>query len=379
MTKLFTVWTLLLLAAPLAADSQARRIDFTAEGWQLSGAQTRIEALDGRTALRMRNGRAIFREVAFQDGTIEFDLKNAEARSFAYIQFRLVTDEEHEEIYFRPHHGNLPDAIQYSPVYRGDGQWQLYHGPGATAAAPLPGGAWTHVRLVVQGRRAAVFVGDVAQPQLVIPNLAREPRAGYLALRSFVPRDIAAEVDGGTFANLVVRPGVVGYDFAEVVPPPAAAGIVRTWQLSPAFVAPDGPVESLPAEILQAPTWQTVATLPSGLVELARHVAKPKDSRVGTVLARLRLHADRAATHRLDLGFSDQVSVFLDGRLLFSADHSYSFDAPRRQGLITFDQAAVYLALDEGEHELIVAVTDSFGGWGLMARIEDWAGLEIVP
>ncbi len=83
-------------------------------------------------------------------------------------------------------------------------------------------------------------------------------------------------------------------------------------------------------------------------------------------------------TRRFDLGYSDEVSVFLNGRLLFSADDSYSFDAPRRQGLITPDQASLYLPLQAGENELTLVVTDVFGGWGVIGRFPDGDELSVA-
>ena len=48
--------------------------------------------------------------------------------------------------------------------------------------------------------------------------------------------------------------------------------------------------------------------------------------------------------------------MFVNGRPLFYGDQSYRFDAPRREGLIGFDQARVYLPLDAGLNELAVLV-----------------------
>ena len=113
------------------------------------------------------------------------------------------------------------------------------------------------------------------------------------------------------------------------------------------------------------------------MLVIGRHRDVPEGASRWTVLARLGLEAAAAGVRRLDLGYSDEISVFLNGRLLFSADDSYSFDAPRRQGLITPEQASLYLPLDKGANELTLAVTDGFGGWGLMGRFEDPEGLRI--
>lgn len=43
----------------------------------------------------------------------------------------------------------------------------------------------------------------------------------------------------------------------------------------------------------------------------------------------------------LDLGFSDNAAVFLDGRLLYEGLLGFSHNFPRRQGLVTLDKASV--------------------------------------
>lgn len=95
-------------------------------------------------------GRATRRDVRLQDGTIDVDVMVTNRRSFVYVGFRMATDEHHEEFYLRPHKSNLPDAVQYAPVFQGRSAWQLYHGPSGTAATGLVPNVWTRVRV---GRR----------------------------------------------------------------------------------------------------------------------------------------------------------------------------------------------------------------------------------
>jgi hypothetical protein len=230
------------------------------------------------------------------------------------------------------------------------------------------------LRLVVSGRQAALFVGDAAEPQL-IARLAREPAPGYLALRCFLPRGQTGHA--AHYANLRIRPGHVPFTFPAVEPEQPPPGVVRRWSVSPSFAPADGAVRELPAAILATGGWSSLEAEPSGLLVFGRFRDAPEGAGRWSVLARLELQAAAAAVKRLDLGYSDEISVFLNGRLLFSADDSYSFDAPRRQGLLTPDQASVYLPLEQGDNELTIAVTDRFGGWGLMGRFEDPAGLEI--
>ncbi|MGE0441325.1 MAG: hypothetical protein AB7L66_13500 [Gemmatimonadales bacterium] len=154
------------------------------QGWELSGNGTRIETHSGRQAIRIVNGRAIRRDVRLEDGTIEYDMEVSPYRGFAYVQFRMESDRDFEEIYFRPHKSGLPDGIQYNPVWRGDSFWQLWHGPDASGLPRFRHREWMHVRVVLQGRRAAVFL-DRSPTPVMVANLARDPRGGYLALRGF--------------------------------------------------------------------------------------------------------------------------------------------------------------------------------------------------
>ena len=89
------------------------------------------------------------------------------------------------------------------------------------------------------------------------------------------------------------------------------------------------------------------------------------------------MRADRETRRALDLGFSDIATVFVNGRPVFTGDQRYSYDAPRRDGLLGFDQARVYLPLRAGDNEVLVVVSDSFGGWAVMARFADPEGLTV--
>ena len=131
--------------------------------------------------------------------------------------------------------------------------------------------------------------------------------------------------------------------------------------------------------ILKSALWQTMSAAASGLLNFAIHLTVPDSLRIWATAARLTLTADRPRTVRLLLGFSDRVTVFLNGRPLFSGDQRYFFDNPRQEGVIGFHQGAVYLQLQQGPNEIMLAVSDQFGGWGLMGRLLDADGVRGAP
>jgi hypothetical protein len=376
------ILNLLLAVAPALSASQAtpHALPFSS-GWTLDGAARRT-VVDGRDAVTMETGSAEFRGRVFADGQIDADVKVTDRRSFVYIDFRMASSSEHEEFYLRPHKSNLPDAVQYAPVWQGQSAWQLHHGPGGSVAWPIPHDAWTHVRVIVEGAHAALFVGDMATPALLVPRLSRDTAAGFIGVRGFLPAGMDAERPVAAFANVTVSEGRGFFDFASALaavpapaPPPAGSALVTAWSVSVAMpAAPLAAVPAIPAGL----AFSTVAADPSGLVELHRHVRLPGPG-PAAVVARVDVRAREARLYALDLGFSDMATVFLNGRPIFTRDDSYVFDGLRRDGLITLDQARVYLPLVAGDNRLEILLADRFGGMGLMARFLSAEGLTITP
>ena len=96
-------------------------------------------------------------------------------------------------------------------------------------------------------------------------------------------------------------------------------------------------------------------------------------------MAKLVIDAQSEGSRRFDLGYSDIATVSLNGQPIVRLDGSYSFDRPRRQGLIGFDQANLFLPLRQGRNVLEIVVEDGFGGWGLLGRFPDDEGLTLTP
>ena len=107
---------------------------------------------------------------------------------------------------------------------------------------------------------------------------------------------------------------------------------------------------------------------PGGLVDLAR-VQGIADGR-NTVLARATIAAEQAGTKAVDLGFSDRALVYLNGTPLYRGDATYRGRDYRFLGSIGWHDT-LYLPLDKGDNELVVAVSEDFGGWGVQARVVD--------
>lgn len=374
MTVRALVVALLLSPMPTRAVGQAVALPVDDGRWEIVG-DGGAGRMDGKQALNLRSAEVDRTGLIFSDGTVEFDMKVSDRRTFVGVKLRTTDDGTYEDIYFRPHKSGLPDAIQYDPAYRGVGTWQLYHGPDATAFARYDPGTWQHVRIEVRGLQAAVFLGEGEEPRFVVHRLHTGIRSGGLGFWANQPG--ASEEDPWTvsLANIIVRPGVTSYAFGPRDPQAPKPGVVRQWELAPPRRGEAADLDTLPADL--GASWTMATAEPSGLLPLDHFLARPQPGPVLT-FARIRIRANEARTVRMDLGFSDDATVFLDGRPIFTGRFSYSYNFPRRDGLITPDQATVHLRLSPGDHDVVVAVSDVFGGWGLMGRILDREGIQVL-
>src|SRR5512144_2687341 len=210
-----------LAFAALAPTARAQQ-PFDTSAWAISAAEWRVEPYRGRTALLLRDGAAWLRGSRFQNGTIEFDIAFSEVSGFPGIAFRAATHADYELFYLRENLSGQPHAIQYTPVLHGLYAWQIYAGPAWEATARWTYDRWMHVKLVVSGSRAELYVDGDSAVQ-VIPRLRGPEGAGEVG---FIAGPGAAR-----FANLVVRPAdapsLTGTPAA--VPDSTPASIVRTW------------------------------------------------------------------------------------------------------------------------------------------------------
>jgi hypothetical protein len=336
--------------------------------WRLRASEASVEEHLGRTSLRLKGGTAILEGVSLLDGWIAFDMSFSPERGFAGGIWRVEDEESHELFYLRPHQSGNPDASQYTPVFHGIWGWQLYHGPRYTVPIDHRFGEWMRVKIVFAGRRAAVYVDDPETPVLVVDDLKREPEAGAVGLSV------------GDFAPAWFSNFTYGEHGGGELPAPAAGaettpGTLAAWRVSDAFAESDVEgLTELDAGHLDARTWTRLAADPSGLTDLARvqGISRGRD----TVFAAVTLESDAARTVALAFGFSDRVRVYLNGRLLFRGDDAFRTRDYRFLGSIGyFDR--LYLPLNAGDNELVLAVSEDFGGWGVQARLEDPDGVVV--
>lgn len=363
-----------LFATPRPAAAQ-EIIPFDAPAWVIEGDGATIEQYLDRPALRLGTGIAYLPEVEFENGRIEFDFATSGRRSFVGVRFRMEPGGDCEYIYFRPHNAGNWDAMQYTPIDHGQSAWQLFSGEGYGAAVPIPPGRWIHVRVEVAGSRAEVFVDRSATPALTVTDLKRGRSRGSVALYSLFPDGGQDDHRPTAFTGFSVVPRDIDAPYNRRMPPPAGSGLIGSWSVHPPFPTPVEPLSEVPGDGIDPLQWFQLDSEASGIVNFATVANLPPGG--GTILARVFIRSERRQTKKLYFGFSDRAVLFVNRKPMFWGDNTYRSRNPRYLGIMTVDHEAVYLPLEEGDNELLFAVSESFGGWGLIARLQDRDGIEL--
>ena len=331
-------------------------VTFDSGRWRMAPG-SRVEEFLGRQAL---TGSAWLEDVQFGNGVIEVDLACTEGQVFPGIVFRAADTANYEEFYLRPHQSGQPTALQYSPVHSTLSAWQLYYGEGYTASWVIPKNQWLHLKMEISGTQARVYIGETIRPALVINDLKRGSAKGFLGLKVTGPAGLSY------FSDFKDRHD----DGLRFEAPPGIGtplGTITSWELSPPLKFSQIDVKRYPGtKMLGSLTWQRVTTEPSGVVNIGRYLKK-SPTVPDTALARTRLTAATPTTIPLEFGYSDIVSVFLNGQPVFYGRNAFQSRDPFFQGSVgLFD--TVFLPLRKGDNELLLILTEQMGGWGFMCR-----------
>jgi hypothetical protein len=203
--RLLAAGAVLIVALPLYAATKPGRFQVeSGEGLELVHVVSKPVTYQGQKALHLveeanHDGSAValLAGSEFTDGTIDADLagqpaagSDAGARGFVGIAFRSTPHAtEFDCFYLRPTNGRADDQLRrnHSAQYISapDFPWQRLRNetPGVYEAyVDLVAGAWTHVKIEVNGVKARLFVNGATQPTLIVNDLKRGATTGQIGL-----------------------------------------------------------------------------------------------------------------------------------------------------------------------------------------------------
>lgn len=301
---------------------------------ELAGLEIRAEKAEvvtwqGREALRLEDGLALVPGLPAVDASIEV-LIGTEGPAYPGIAFRVADVLNYELAYAVPHVSGQWDALQYDPVFHGSNTWQVYHGSAYQGVAQVPAGRWFRLRVHYCGRRAATWVDG--QPPLVVERLAHPAAAGLFGLWTYRPA-FFCDLRVSSCDELKAPPGQT---------PSAPEGAVDAWFLE---------------------GYGVVTCEPNGVANLNRCL--PVSAAEVRLTRRFEMPEGGAAT--FESGFSDALSLELDGQVIYSGENTFTGFANRAaRGYAEYGIHSVQQVLASGTHRLaaVLGVSEGFG-WGL--------------
>ncbi len=344
-------------------------IPLTPENWVYQEGKVAFVEYKGKKSMKLapQSGQVVLKDVVFKDGTIEFDVEPVPTEFAQAIYFHRKDDQEQEIFYLRV--GTMDNhltnnAIQYTPYFDGINMWDMY--PQYQAPALIKKDEWNHVKLVISGHQMRVYMNHQPRPVLEIPKLEGNLTEGSIAFEG-ASHIANVQVKANETESLCPQEGI---DLTN-----HEANYLRKWAItSPSDLLLGQEVAT--ATQARAETYlDSIAAERGGFVNLTRKFGGNKSRKV--VWLKTKITAKEAIKTKLQLGFSDEVWVFLNNQMVFVDKNLFQQPPMRRypEGRMSKDNASFPISLKEGDNELVLAVANDFYGWGVIARLESTEGI----
>ncbi|HVU55032.1 MAG TPA: hypothetical protein VHD83_08245 [Puia sp.] len=350
--------------------SQAIHVPMTAEKWGFPSGTCEFLSYRSAPAMHLLSSKdtAVLKDLRFSNGTIEYDI-DPQDNDFTGVFFRRQDSKESEYFYLRVFGGKIPGmmvAVQYAPILHGVNLWNLL--PYCQGPASFARGQWNHIKLVISGEQMLVYVNDPVHPTLEIAHLEGVTKEGSIGF------------DGkAIIANLVVTPDateglspVAGFD-----PYYSDPRYVRHWSVSQPIDLPRGREltrEDLPKA---GAAWSRIEAERLGLVNLTRMFGNSASRRY--VWLKCRLKAPEAQVRQVAFGFTNEVWVFVNGKMAFVDKNIYD-ELMRKQpkARCSIENNTFTLPLQAGDNEILIGVANNFYGWAIITRLDSMEGIEAL-
>jgi hypothetical protein len=346
--------------------ANANDIVLNSDNFTVEGKIAQFTNYKGKTSLLLNGASATIDDISFTNGIIEYDVAFLEQRNFVGVKFRQQDIQNAEEFYIRPHQSGNPDANQYTPVFNGLAAWQLYH-QGFAGKVKYNFDDWNHIKIIVTGKRGEVYINDMQKPAFSITEFLRPVKSGSISFSSARADAYIANIS--VVKNDENQTLLTQSSSTKLLDDRTRVNYVSKWQISNAFSEEKlaKTTKSTQQEIINM-QWKPLTSDSYGVLNMAR--AQGIIDYKNTAFAKLSIDSNRTQIKALHFGYSDKVRVFVNNTLVYAGDNSFRTRDYRYLGTIgLFD--TIYLPLKEGNNEINFAVSEGFGGWGVMAKFED--------
>lgn len=344
-------------------NTSAQQVHMRAGHWTGDTSKTSFQKIRDRETLVLNRGTVWAKDVIFGDGIIEVDISVSPKKSLAGISFRGDQEQTCENIYLRVPLSGRDDAIQYAPFFHNEDYWQLY--PEHQARYVYPDTGWVHMKILVKGNTASLFIDTLSKPSLVVNHLRTKNQRGKIGLWCLSEQ---------AFANFSYTP-MAPEPFTEIASR-TEPGLVTQYQISQPFTI-DKKTKNIGYPFDVKLNWQRVITEEDGLLNIGKYIFKKtsgtfEQNSNDLVWLKMDLTTGAAVTKKLSLDFTNRIWIYLNGQILYHGDHSYRLKGVFYKGLIdkNFIADAVYLPLQKGNNEVLIGISSVANGWGIISKLE---------
>jgi len=357
MKTLLYLLVVLLTCQLSNAQSTPTKVEMVASNWDLPEKAT-FERFDNRETLLLNGGRATVKNQKFTNGTIEVDVYANSIRSFAGIIFRKQ-ETGMEEVYMRLHKSKQVDAVQYSPIFNNESNWQLFREYQAWVSFKNTG--WNTLRITVNNSNAEVFIND--EKVMSIDHLRTGFDTGEIGLFALFEN---------RFSNFRFTPKDA-IDKAETADNnPIDPNIISQWDISKAkpYVG-----EELHFDDFSKEEYTTVTTEKSGLLPISKYLKKTvsgnfERNKEDYTIAVTTIHSEDGGTKLFSFDYSDKIIVYLNGIAIFKGNNAFRAKGVQYMGHMDINANKLYLPLKKGVNKIHCVVIDQANGWGLISKLE---------
>ncbi len=357
MIKLVYLLIALLSIQVSNAQDSTTKVNMVSSNWALP-KEAKFESFDNRETLLLNGGRATVKNQKFTNGTLEVDVYANSIRSFAGITFRKQNDNM-EEVYMRMHKSSQADAVQYTPIFNNESNWQLYREYQANVVFKNAG--WNTLRLEVNNKSAEVFVND--EKVLSIDQLRLDSNEGEIGLFTLFTN---------RFSNFrVTHKDAVG-DSKIGENNPANPNIITQWEITKARAYKE---EEFRFDDILKDKYMVVKTEASGLLPFSKYIKRSssgnfEENEEEYTIASTTIHADSNETRIFSFDYSDKIIVYLNDKAIFKGNNAFMAKGVQHMGHMDINANKLYLTLEKGENTIHCLVVDKANGWGIMAKME---------
>lgn len=335
--------------------------------WTVNSEDYKYEDYLGVPSIYLPTGFAELNDVDFHNGVIEFDIAFPQGRGFPGITFRRQDNQNYEEFYIRPHQSGNPDANQYTPVFNGLAGWQLYYGEGHAVPFTYKYDEWNHVKLVISGTVGEVYINDMSNPLFQIYELKHGDVKGPISLKGNAKSHFA------NFSYTSMDTPELKLPIKDL--PEIEKNVISKYMVSNAIKDADIIAKPwLNTSEIEDITWTELGVEFTGTINIARVAKREKNK--NTALVKIIIHSTTDQVKRLEFGYSDNAQLFVNGKAMYLGNNTFRTRDYRYLGTIGYFDS-VFLDLKKGDNEIIIALNEAFGGWGMKARLENLEGVTL--